>query len=128
VEKITPEQGTNYRIQYTFNANGSVATVAAYDAGTPETTTYNYNTTSGKLTSREMPVFSSRQVVTDYTYDGGGRLDTEVLKQRTVPGGAIKNLFRTIYTYSWLTYGREFLVETKIRIAGRDACATRPNN
>src|SRR5262245_19939714 len=82
------------------------------------TTTYTYNTTSGKLTARDMPEFSNKIIITDYTYDSGGRLDTGILKVKTTPANTLKNLYKTIYTYSWLTYGNEVLAETQQRNAG----------
>jgi hypothetical protein len=52
VTSITPAQGSNYRTEYAYNANGSLDYVDIYVGGTPERTTYSYDTTSGKLEQR----------------------------------------------------------------------------
>jgi len=66
VTTITPAQGANYRTEYGYNPNGSLDYVDIYVSGTPERTTYSYDTTSGKLEQRDMPTQSSANMRTLY--------------------------------------------------------------
>jgi YD repeat-containing protein len=86
VTKITPAQGSGYRTEYAYNPNGSLDSVDIYVAGTPETTTYTYDTTSGKLTQRDLPTVTGANMRMLYHYDSAGRLDYEQQQKHT--GGA----------------------------------------
>jgi YD repeat-containing protein len=103
VTKITPAQGANYRTQYTYNKNGSLASVAIYVAGTAETTSYTYDTNSGKLTQRNLPTVSAANLRTTYAYDSAGRLEFETITKET--GGGATNLYRTQYAYAFIAAG-----------------------
>ncbi len=77
-----------------------------YDAGSAADTDYTYNTTSGQLTQRNNPVVSSANVRTTYAYDAAGRLSGETV---TREAGGTTNLYKTLYAYSWLTYGKQVI-------------------
>ena len=51
--KLTPVQGSSYRTEYAFNANGSMDTVSVYDSGTGADITYTYDMTTGQLLERD---------------------------------------------------------------------------
>ncbi|UNM08208.1 MAG: RHS repeat protein [Planctomycetales bacterium] len=102
--RVTGPQGTNYRTDYSFNKNGSTSQVDVYIAGTAESSTYAYDTTSGKETYRRFPTVSSAYIQTASSYDSAGRLQYETVSKET---GSTTNMYRTSYSYSFLTYGRQ---------------------
>jgi YD repeat-containing protein len=101
--EIIPAQGGAFKTAYSYNMNGSLNTVAIYVAGTPETTSYTYNTTSGKLTQRNLPAASGSNIRTTYAYDGAGRLEYETVTRES--GGGTTNLYRTSYAYTYIAAG-----------------------
>ncbi|MCC7478714.1 hypothetical protein IT575_09695 [bacterium] len=102
VATLTPAQGSNYRTEYLYNENGSVATVKIYVSGSNIDTTYSYDTTSGKLTQRNDPPRSGANIRITYGYDAAGRLETETVTRES--GGAT-NLYKTTYAYSYIAAG-----------------------
>ena len=58
----------------------------------------------GELTQRNFPTVSSTNVRTSYSYDSAGRLEYETVTKET---GSTTNMYRTNYSYSYLTYGRQ---------------------
>jgi YD repeat-containing protein len=95
---LTPPQGSTYRTEYQYNANGSLDTVTVYDAGTPADTTYTYDTTSGELLQRDFPTVAAHWIRTAYSYDSAGRLEYQTV---TNENGGTTNLNRTQYGYSY---------------------------
>ena len=65
--RVTGPQGSNYRTEYQFNKNGSQSQVDVYIAGSAESTTYSYSTSSGELTQRNFPTVSSENIRTSYS-------------------------------------------------------------
>ena len=102
VTKLTPAQGTNYRTQYSYNKNGSLAQAAVYDAGAAADTDYTYDTTSGLLTQRNFPVALSNNIRMTYAYDSAGRLEYET---QTRQAAGTTNLYKTQYAYSYIAAG-----------------------
>ncbi len=81
--KVTPPQGSRYRTEYEYNYKGSLTTVKVYENDIAADTTYTYSTSTGKLTRRDFPEESSRNIRTTYSYDSAGRLEYETVTQET---------------------------------------------
>src|SRR5262249_41983441 len=92
---LEPPQGSSYRTEYQYNANGSLAIATIYDSGTGADTTYTYDTTTGQLLTRDFPTVSTHWIRTGYAYDSAGRLQYEtVTKENGGHGGPYKTQYR----------------------------------
>jgi YD repeat-containing protein len=58
----------------------------------------------GELTQRNFPTVSSANIRTTYSYDSAGRLQYETVTKET---GSTTNMYKTGYSYSYLSYGRQ---------------------